>query len=57
MVTDDKKREIEAIVDEVMHDPEKREALKKALFEKTAPADASTDESDDVDDLWDNLPI
>jgi hypothetical protein len=55
MVTDDKKREIEEIVDQVMQDPEKRRAVRKALQDKAQSAKAAVDEDDD--DLWDNLPI
>lgn len=57
IVTDDKKREIEELVDQVMNDPEKRRALRNALLGKAGPANAAADEDDDAEDLWDNLPI
>lgn len=56
MVNEDKKREIEELVDQVMNDPDKRRALKKALLDKADTGKLPVDEGDD-DDLWDNLPI
>jgi hypothetical protein len=57
IVTDSNKREIDEIVNQMMRDPEKLRAVRKALLEKTDTTPASKEEDDGADDLWDNLPI